>query len=63
VAEGIAPPPFVTGDDLVALGLRPGPRFRTLLDAAYDRQLVGAVRTRAEALDAQRRAAGAPETP
>ena len=63
MAEGIAPPPFVTGDDLVALGLRPGPRFRTLLDAAYDRQLVGAVRTRAEALDALRRAAGAPETP
>jgi poly(A) polymerase len=61
-AEGIAPPPFVTGDDLTALGLRPGPRFRTLLDAAYDRQLGGAVRTRAEALDALRREAEAPET-
>ena len=63
VAEGIAPPPFVTGDDLVALGMRPGPRFRTLLDGAYDRQLEGAVRSRDEALAALRRASEAPETP
>jgi poly(A) polymerase len=62
-AEGIAPPPFVTGDDLVALGMRPGPRFRTLLDGAYDRQLDGTVRSRGEALEALRRAAEAPETP
>jgi poly(A) polymerase len=63
VAQGIAPPPFVTGDDLVALGMRPGPRFRTLLDGAYDRQLEGAVRSRDEALAALRRASEAPETP
>lgn len=40
---GIAPPPLITGDDLIALGLTPGPRFRELLDGAYDRQLEGEV--------------------
>ncbi|MFM1936216.1 MAG: hypothetical protein RI990_1175, partial [Planctomycetota bacterium] len=39
VAEGVAPPPFVDGDDLVAAGLPPGPRFKAILDAMYDRQL------------------------
>lgn len=39
VAEGVAPRPFVDGDDLVAAGLAPGPRFKAILDALYDRQL------------------------
>lgn len=46
----LAPPPLVTGDDLIRLGHRPGPRFRALLDAAYDAQLEGRVRTRDEAV-------------
>ena len=53
-AEGIAPAPWVTGDDLVALGLRPGPGFKPLLDRAYDLQLNGAVPSRSAALDAVR---------
>ena len=44
------PRPLVSGDDLIRLGHRPGPRFRTLLDAALDAQLEGTVRTRDEAL-------------
>ena len=44
--------PFVTGDDLVALGMAPGPRFRTVLDAVYDLQLNGTVADRPAALDA-----------
>ena len=52
--EGLRPPPFVTGDDLVALGLRPGPAFRPLLDRAYDLQLNGAVADRESALAAVR---------
>lgn len=49
--EGVAPPPLVNGDDLVALGRKPGPSFRRLLDMAYDLQLEGQLQTRAQALD------------
>jgi poly(A) polymerase len=44
------PASLVSGDDLVRLGHRPGPRFRILLEAAFDAQLDGRVRTREEAL-------------
>jgi poly(A) polymerase len=44
----------VTGDDLVALGMRPGPAFKPLLDRAYDLQLNGGVGSRADALAAVR---------
>ncbi len=37
--QDMAPPPLVTGDDLIALGLKPGPKFRHLLDRVYDAQL------------------------
>jgi len=47
---GIAPPPLVTGDDLLAAGLRPGPAFREILDAVYDAQLEGLVTQPDEAL-------------
>ncbi len=42
---GLAPEPLVTGEDLIALGLRPGPGFKRLLDGVYDAQLEGRVRT------------------
>ena len=45
------PPPLVTGDDLIALGLRPGPRFGGILEAVETRQLEGALRDREEALE------------
>jgi hypothetical protein len=48
--EGVAPQPFVTGADLIALGLTPGPAFGPLLHAAYDAQLNGVLASRAEAL-------------
>ena len=47
----LAPPPLLTGADLIAAGLRPGPDFKRLLDAAYDAQLDGDVGTAREALD------------
>lgn len=53
-AEGLAPAPLVTGDDLVAMGLVPGPRFRLLLAALYDRQLRGEFSGRDAALAAAR---------
>ncbi|MBX3390627.1 MAG: hypothetical protein KF691_14360 [Phycisphaeraceae bacterium] len=47
---GIAPKPFVTGDDLVASGLSPGPVFRTVLERVYDGQLEGRITSATEGL-------------
>jgi poly(A) polymerase len=49
-AEPLIPPPLVTGNDLKALGLAPGPVFKDILDAVATRQLEGTLRTRDEAL-------------
>ena len=48
--EHIRPTPLITGDDLVALGYRPGPEFRTMLNLIEDGQLEGAINSREEAL-------------
>lgn len=42
-------PRLITGDDLVALGYRPGPQFKVMLDAVDDARLEGKVRTREDA--------------
>src|SRR6059036_1942820 len=49
--EPIIPPPLVRGDDLIALGLKPGPKFSEILEAVETRQLEGTLRSREEALD------------
>jgi poly(A) polymerase len=49
--EPIIPPPLVRGDDLIALGLKPGPTFGQILEAVETRQLEGTLRTREEALE------------
>jgi tRNA nucleotidyltransferase/poly(A) polymerase len=48
--SGLAPPPLITGDDLVGLGRSPGPGFKEALDAAYDAQLEDRATTREEAI-------------
>jgi poly(A) polymerase len=48
--EELNPPPLITGEDLKALGLKPGPEFKRLLDAAREAQLEGRVTTREAAL-------------
>lgn len=53
--SGISPAPLLTGDDLAALGLKPGPTFRTILEALYDAQLEEKIRTPAEARELARR--------
>jgi poly(A) polymerase len=45
----------VRGEDLMALGLQPGPKFGEILEAVETRQLEGALRTREEALEWVRR--------
>ncbi|MBX7246803.1 MAG: CCA tRNA nucleotidyltransferase [Candidatus Sumerlaeaceae bacterium] len=47
---GNLPPPLVTGDDLIALGKKPGPAFRKILTAVQDAQLESRVSNRDEAL-------------
>jgi poly(A) polymerase len=45
------PPALVTGNDIAALGMRPGPDFKLLLDKVRDAQLDGLVMTRENALE------------
>lgn len=52
---GLAPPPLITGDDLVAMGLRPGPAFKGILEGVYDAQLEGRIRTKSEGMELARR--------
>jgi poly(A) polymerase len=47
----INPAPLLTGHDLARLGLRPGPGFKAILDAAREAQLDGAVTSKREALE------------
>jgi poly(A) polymerase len=49
--EPIIPPPLVRGDDLLALGLKPGPKIGEILEAVETRQLEGALRDREAALE------------
>jgi poly(A) polymerase len=49
-AEVIRPPRLLTGDDLLAIGLSPGPVFKEILNAVEEAQLNDSIRTRDEAL-------------
>jgi poly(A) polymerase len=49
-AGPINPPPLLSGHDLQQLGLKPGPRFKQLLDLARDAQLDGMIADRDEAV-------------
>ena len=52
--DEVAPPRLVTGDDLAALGLQPGPLYARLLTELYRRQLNGQLTDREQALAAAR---------
>jgi poly(A) polymerase len=54
-AEKMRPVPLVTGDDLIAAGHLPGPRFREILTAVEDAQLEGRLPSRDAALEFVRR--------
>jgi poly(A) polymerase len=49
--EKIRPAALVTGDDLIAAGYAPGPRFREILEAVEDAQLEGRLSSHEAALD------------
>ena len=48
--EQVRPPRLITGADLIGLGLKPGPRFKAILDAVEEAQLNGKITTPDEAL-------------
>jgi tRNA nucleotidyltransferase/poly(A) polymerase len=48
--EPIIPDPLLSGRDLIALGLKPGPRFGEILEAVQTAQLDGEIKDRAGAL-------------
>jgi tRNA nucleotidyltransferase domain 2 putative len=49
--EAIRPQPLVTGDDLIAAGYAPGPRFKEILSAVEDAQLEGRLMSREAAME------------
>lgn len=48
--EPLIPEPLITGHDLIALGLKPGPEFAEVLMSVQTRQMEGTLNTREEAL-------------
>lgn len=48
--EELRPKPFVSGNDLIELGMKPGPAMKPVLEELYELQLEGAHKTRDEAL-------------
>ncbi len=49
--EAMRPQPLVTGDDLIAAGYEPGPRFKEILGAVEDAQLEGKLTSREAAME------------
>ncbi len=49
--DAIRPKPLVSGDDLIAAGYAPGPRFKEILAAVEDAQLEGRLPSRETALE------------
>ncbi len=51
---GIAPGALIGGDDLISMGLTPGPGFKRVIDGVYDAQLEGRVSSREDACNLAR---------
>ncbi|HTV09226.1 MAG TPA: CCA tRNA nucleotidyltransferase [Candidatus Aquilonibacter sp.] len=61
-ADEIKPRLLLNGEDLIAAGYRPGPRFREMLTAAEDAQLEGSIATKEEAVKLVQQRFGSPDT-
>ncbi|MDX1565821.1 MAG: hypothetical protein R3236_10460, partial [Phycisphaeraceae bacterium] len=48
--QGVRPDPLIDGHHLIEAGLKPGPRFKSILEKVYDAQLEGTVTDRDAAL-------------
>jgi poly(A) polymerase len=49
--EAIRPAPLVSGDDLIAAGYEPGPRFKEILSLVEDAQLEGRLQSKESAME------------
>ena len=58
--DEIEPPRLINGHDLQAMGITPGRAMGQILEAIYTAQLEGTIETRAQALEAAKKMAGAP---
>jgi poly(A) polymerase len=47
--EVVSPAPLLTGNDLIAAGYKPGPRFKEILTAVEDAQLEGTLQSKEDA--------------
>lgn len=61
--EELCPPPVLTGADLIAMGLKPGPAFKPVLDAVREAQLEGRAATKEQALALARELTANPPSP
>lgn len=52
--EKLDPPPWITGQDLIELGMKPGPQFSRILKRIRDAQLDGELTSREEAIEVVR---------
>ena len=50
-APAVAPAPLIHGEDVLALGIAPGPRIGQIIESAREAQIVGDIHTRDDALD------------
>jgi len=48
--QPLIPPPLITGNDLIALGWKPGPRFAEILQSVQTRQLEGILNSKEEVI-------------
>jgi poly(A) polymerase len=49
--EPIKPKPIINGDDLISLGLNPGPEFKDILSQIFDEQLEGNLKTKEDGME------------
>ncbi|PIR21973.1 MAG: phosphohydrolase [Deltaproteobacteria bacterium CG11_big_fil_rev_8_21_14_0_20_45_16] len=49
--ESLRPKPLINGDDLIAMGLQPGPKFKKILEAVETEQLEGRLSSEKQALE------------
>jgi poly(A) polymerase len=49
--EAVRPRPLITGNDLIAAGYQPGPRFKQILSEVEDAQLEGRLQTTEQAME------------
>jgi poly(A) polymerase len=61
-AEEVRPTPLLTGRELIAVGYKPGPAFKEMLQAVEDAQLEGAITTPEQAMTLVQEKFGPPAT-